>query len=1008
MVIDNLLFFDKNGELINLQENSTTGILEANIYFDPLSIALYDNENIFILEKVGSEYKFPTLAPGQSITAKWDSSIESPFFLYEVQKEFKIGEYVLNRKENINVSYDDILPTSDGSNIDIKLPLQLNIGFNPEEETEYVRTLTIYLNDDTSPGQSTVIAKLLFYGEGEDEDERFRIWLQNFGIKFNRQDANILASYNIREAFPDWKKINTARKNLLVNQNQIFPYIGTYKGLVNFINMFGYKDNLHVKEYWKNVNPDSQYFDKLFLVDLTDILDDGKIDNLNLVNLNKNVKFGKQFVKTEFLALTYEFTKATDNFDDDGLPEVIETTDFTVDEIFYKLNHLGKKIKNEIIPINVKIKDIIGEFIYFQKYTIKYWRDDTHILDYNLNERVGIKQSPTKNQSLSLVSLDPLYAKEYDSGLDLGIGRINEGFPNPYEFAQKYKKADIDGICDYIIEFYNEIKNQRYPDISARLTWEFGDDLEKPIGAPIILEMDIDKFTCQTFNGVTWLDLANPPLYWTFENLDLRNVYEVTWKITKPSPNPYNFEYRGLAKDLKRLPHFLPYVGEYKVALEIHQFNGNTSIYSTRVTVEDDKKPEIVAFTRLEDKFDLRVQNLGNIQLKDFGTSTFYYPRVNVLDSESVNFDVYKNLLEWESFFQNRYGSGKNIYDVKIYDKTTAAYLDYTDPLNNLEAKKYWGLGFNDTPFKISDIEQMTLKETYFMRFTDLVYQGDFLAGFYIVNPTPGDTIKISEYSSYVIPSFVDLEDLVEQLNNETTHNGINKFNYEIIGGKIHAQARYFSKEMYHILAYLDYFSPGSPNVATSSSNFTFFHPRKVYSKRLVDYLNATFPMFEEDTLFLFAKTSDIVSGAVQDPYFWSDNEFWRYENDKQQGYLPTTIDENAFSINKIKLFNQRFQVPKHAPVFFVIDSIDGKSEYIWTLTNSITGKEVVKVKGVPFFIWKFKDLGKYNISVEVIDSSGASYFQDIENFITVNDKINYIKNTETRLNNRKLKLLSS
>jgi len=91
-----------------------------------------------------------------------------------------------------------------------------------------------------------------------------------------------------------------------------------------------------------------------------------------------------------------------------------------------------------------------------------------------------------------------------------------------------------------------------------------------------------------------------------------------------------------------------------------------------------------------------------------------------------------------------------------------------------------------------------------------------------------------------------------------------------------------------------------------------------------------------------------------------------------------------------------------------VIDSIDGKSEYIWTLTKGVTGEEVVKVKGVPFFIWKFKDLGKYNISVEVIDRSGASYFQDIENFITVNDKINYIKNTETRLNNRKLKLLSS
>jgi hypothetical protein len=119
-------------------------------------------------------------------------------------------------------------------------------------------------------------------------------------------------------------------------------------------------------------------------------------------------------------------------------------------------------------------------------------------------------------------------------------------------------------------------------------------------------------------------------------------------------------------------------------------------------------------------------------------------------------------------------------------------------------------------------------------------------------------------------------------------------------------------------------------------------------------------------------------------------------------------MDENAFSVTKIKLFNERFQVPRYAPTFFVIDSVDGKVDYIWTLTNNLTGEEVVRVKGVPFFVWKFKDLGKFNLSVEVIDSSGASYFQNIENLITVNDKIKYIKNIENRLNERKLQILSS
>jgi len=290
MVLDNLYFFDKNGDSLNLQIDSETGAWEGSIFFEQLSIALYDNENIFILEKIGSDYKFPALSPGQYIEIEWDSSLPSPFFLYDVTKELDIREYVINKVDKVKIDYDDILPTSDGSNIDLNLPLQVNIAFNPELETEYERTLNIYLRDSLSPSEKVLLSKIKFYGEGEDEDERFRVWLQNFGIVFNRQDANILASYNIKEAFPNWKKINESRKNILVNQSEIFPYIGTYKGLVNFVNMLGYKDHLHIQEYWKNVNKDSQYYNKLFLVDLTDILDDGKIDNLNLLNKNVNLK----------------------------------------------------------------------------------------------------------------------------------------------------------------------------------------------------------------------------------------------------------------------------------------------------------------------------------------------------------------------------------------------------------------------------------------------------------------------------------------------------------------------------------------------------------------------------------------------------------------------------------------------------------------------------------------------------------------------------------------------
>ena len=86
-------------------------------------------------------------------------------------------------------------------------------------------------------------------------------------------------------------------------------------------------------------------------------------------------------------------------------------------------------------------------------------------------------------------------------------------------------------------------------------------------------------------------------------------------------------------------------------------------------------------------------------------------------------------------------------------------------------------------------------------------------------------------------------------------------------------------------------------------------------------------------------------------------------------GYLPTTIDQNSFNINDIKVYETSFDIPENCPVFFTVNNIDGKKEFIWTLYNSQTEEEVVKVKSVPFFVWKFKDLGKFYLKVEIYDN---------------------------------------
>jgi len=1010
MIVQNLQFFDKFGENLNLDFDVDLSAWVGNLYFEPISASVFENENLFILEKVGALYKFPTLNSGESISFSWESNENSSqFFIYEVVQDLEIKENFINKVETKAVSHSDF-NTGSNSPLDYRFPLQVNVAFNPDEEKSYERTLLIKLG-------STLIAKIGFYGEGEVEEERFRIWLENFGIKFIKEDANILKSYDIKEVNPNLESLNQIRKEILVNREEIYPYVGTYKGLVNFVNILGYKNVLRVKEYWKNVNPNSSYFNKLNLVDITDYLDDGKIDTLDLIDAGKALKEGKQFKKTEFLALVYEFVQETGDFDDDGVPITKETTEFTVNEIFYKLDKLSRKLKNEFLPINVKIKDVIGEFLYFQKITINYWTDSTIIYDYELNTAVKVVSYPSpKKSNLIVRDLSPLYRKRQATGIDFGVVRLNSSSQDPYENGQLWTKDQIPGIVSYIESFYDEIKDQRFSDINARLSWEYGDDPQKPIGAPVVLSLDLKKLTVMDLKGVKLEDLdaiaAGLDPYWTFENIDYRNYYEINWKITKAAPNPYNFEYRGRVIDLNVLPHFLISSGDHRVTVELYDFCGNISVFSKILNVPERLTPEIIGLTRLEDKFDYRVGNLANVQLQDFGANPLYFPRVNVLDFEKIStqVNIYKNLMDWIAFYRNRYGMGQNLYDVEIYDDGTDTYVPYLDPLQNDPRKRDWGLGEGDIPIKIKDIRDMELNSLYWMRLADLVYLDDFSAGFHITKPAPGKIIRISLFSDYVIPNYQGLTQLAEILN-ASDHPGVSLFYYSVVGKLIHARAKYLSKEMYHIL-----FSPGtgspalspSPGIASAGlDEYTFFLPKKVYSKRSVDLLKTISPIFDEETLFLLAKTSDLLNGNVQDPQFWVEQKYWKFDNNKQTGHLPTVIDQNAFNFTSVKIFKDSFVVPENGIVFFVINNIDGKNDFIWTLRDEPNNETIIRVKSVPFFSWKFKEIGTYTLSVDVIDSNKTIYQNSVKNLVRVLDRKDYISYTENRLNQRKNELMN-
>ena len=125
--------------------------------------------------------------------------------------------------------------------------LGINVAINTNDlyADVYERKLIV---EDLSSGVPEKVLELNFYGEVVGEDERFQVMVQNLGRMFTADDANILRNSDPDEPVPNFLEINEKRKELLLAGDDIYNYIGSYKGLINALKFFGYQD-LRIKEY---------------------------------------------------------------------------------------------------------------------------------------------------------------------------------------------------------------------------------------------------------------------------------------------------------------------------------------------------------------------------------------------------------------------------------------------------------------------------------------------------------------------------------------------------------------------------------------------------------------------------------------------------------------------------------------------------------------------------------------------------------------------------------------
>ena len=438
---------------INLSTEYTNlpgGYFYGEMYFDPISAGLYENQQIFIVQEfvVGStgELGYPhTSATGptagnQLWRTRWandtygNTDVSEIIFTYQiVQNDPDIsGEPSIINYQNIaipvggtsadfySIAYPGYVqtPSVDSS------ALSINVALNaPDVAAEvYERRLVV---EDITSGTPEKIVEILFYGQIVGEDSRLDVLTANLGRAFYQIDSNILRGHDPYEPLPNWIEINEKRKELMIAGEEIFPYIGAYKGLIGALQLFGYQD-LRIKEYWLNLNYqkikvspllENQTFlnkyDQSFMVNqsiqIADVLDNENSGKYRLEqtygpdaegNYVLNVSGedtlipSKTYKKTSLFGLYYDLNKSTALEDEYGYPITEEAFIFSQEEILVKLFALKQRLKLTYLPLNARIVDITGEGVYFEVYNTKSWTDTMERNDIDSGFNLDIKANP--------------------------------------------------------------------------------------------------------------------------------------------------------------------------------------------------------------------------------------------------------------------------------------------------------------------------------------------------------------------------------------------------------------------------------------------------------------------------------------------------------------------------------------------------------------------------------------------------------------------------------------
>lgn len=332
----------------------------AAVFLEPVSQNLIETEQLYIFEETSIG----------NLVRPYDAS-NSTIVMRMVGGDSQIQFFVLN-ENTAEITWCNELTFDTSLYNATNVPLTINIGFRAEQEGVYENTLRIYHQIGS---ELFTLADIVVNAEAIGEDERFRDILSNFGLPDPKDIPHVFKETDINEDYPDWEILNAKSKHMILEHDQIMPYVGTYKGLINAIKWLGY-DDIFVREWFKNVKENKKVS---FLVPF-DAAD--RMQTILMFNADER----KTLKKLNQLSLLYCLTRETGELDEWGIPETENCYSYNLAEVYIKLLALKQWLERNIIGINCRIVDLTAEGIYFERFRNLVYTTDNIGYNYSTQQ----------------------------------------------------------------------------------------------------------------------------------------------------------------------------------------------------------------------------------------------------------------------------------------------------------------------------------------------------------------------------------------------------------------------------------------------------------------------------------------------------------------------------------------------------------------------------------------------------------------------------------------------